>query len=561
MTIVYTALVLLLVVALSGVVLRLLPFKLPLPLVQICLGTVLALPAFGMRVRLEPELFFVLFIPPLLFADGWRIPKRDFFQLRGPILTLALGLVFFTVAGIGWFVHWLIPSVPLAAAFALAAVLAPTDAVAITSITGGTRMPSRLLRVLEGEALMNDASGLVCLQFAVAAVLTGTFNWGEAAGRFLLIAAGGLAVGVAVTWLFSRVRRRLVRWSGDMDPASQVALLLLLPFAAYLLAERAHVSGILAAVAAGMTMNYTDILRGHHAVTRMQNNSVWAMVEFVFNGIIFLLLGLQLPAIIGNGRRALAQSGGGAPWQLAGYVLAITLALVLLRFVWAWLALRLAEAVARRRQQVRPKAGLRLVWVTALSGVRGAITLAAVLSIPLGLRDGAPFPARDLLVFLAASVIVCTLLIGSVGLPRLLRRLQLPPEPRRSKEERLARQGSAQAALAAIDRRIDDLVAHDDETRRTLAQRVGARVSADYRQRIEAIGEEGEVAPQARLDARVERELRLAALRGERDELYRLRQDGTIDDELLRVLMRELDLAEASLTALGGMRRRAAARQ
>lgn len=552
MPIVYTTLILLLVVALSGVLLPLLPLKLPLPLVQIGLGAALAWPAFGMKVQFDPRLFFVLFIPPLLFADGWRISTREFFRLRGPIFTLALGLVFFTVAGIGWFVHWLIPLIPLAAAFALAAVLSPTDALAVTSITGNTRMPPRLLRVLEGEALMNDASGLVCLQFAVAAVLTGEFSWGAAVGKFLLIAIGGLSIGVAVTWLFSRVRRRLERWSGDMDPSSQVALLLLLPFAAYLLAERAHVSGILAAVAAGMTMNYTDILRGNQAIARMQNHSVWNMVEFVFNGIIFLLLGLQLPSVIGNGEHALALSGSGSgsPWQLAGYVLAITLALVLLRFVWVWVSLRLSYWIGRWRGRSPARASLRLMGATALSGVRGAITLAAVLSLPLTMPDGQTFPARDLLVFLATSVILCTLLLGSIGLPPLLRQLQLPPEPPRSKEERLARQCTAQAALAAIDHQLDELVAHDDATDRPLAQRIGERVSTGYRQRIEAAGEDSEAPQQARNDARLERQLRLAALAGERGELNRLREAGDIDDELLRALMRELDLAEASLSAL-----------
>jgi CPA1 family monovalent cation:H+ antiporter len=554
MTIVYTTLILLLVVALSGVLLRLLPDKLPLPLplVQIGLGAVLALPAFGLQVRFDPQLFFLLFIPPLLFADGWRIPNREFFQLRGPIFTLALGLVFFTVAGIGWLVHWLIPMIPLAAAFALAAVLSPTDALAITSITGNTRMPTRLLRVLEGEALMNDASGLVCLRFAVAAVLTGEFSWSAAIGRFLLIAIGGVAIGAAVTWLYSRLRRRLLRWSGGIDPSSQVALLLLLPFAAYLLAERAHVSGILAVVAAGMTMSYTDILGGNHATTRMQSSSVWGMVEFVFNGIIFLLLGLQLPSLIGNGERALTHAGvgSGSPWQLAGYVLAITLALALLRFVWVWVSLRVSYWIARWRGQSPHRASPSLIWVTALSGVRGAITLAAVLSIPLAMPNGQGFPARDLLVFLAASVILSTLLLGSIVLPLLLRHLQLPPEPVRGKEERLARQRTAQAALAAIERRLEELVAHDDAADRPLVQRIGKRISTGYQQRIEAAGEDSDALHQARQDAGIERELRLAALGGERRELSRMRRAGDIDDSLLRALTRELDLAEGSLSLL-----------
>jgi Na+/H+ antiporter len=333
MDIVYTVLILLLVVALSGVVVRMLPFRLPLPLVQIAAGGVLAMPAFGLHVQFDHELFFVLFIPPLLFADGWRLPRREFFLLRGPILTMATGLVLFTIVGIGYFVHWMIPAVPLAVAFALASVLSPTDAVAVTSISGATPMPSRLRHLLEGEALLNDASGLVALQFAVLAVLTGQFSLGDAALKFVLIALGGAACGVAVSWLFGRVRRKVVGWSGHVDPAAQVALLLLLPFAAYLLAEAIHCSGILAAVAAGMTMNYTDVLKGSHIATRMQNTSVWGMVEFVFNGMIFLLLGLQLPSIVGSARHSLADADQTNLWLLVGYVLAISVALTVLRFI------------------------------------------------------------------------------------------------------------------------------------------------------------------------------------------------------------------------------------
>lgn len=551
MDIVFTALILLLVVALSGVVLRLLPFKLPMPLVQIALGALLALPGFGLHVQFDHELFFLLFIPPLLFADGWRIPKREFFLLRGPIFTLALGLVFFTVAGVGYFVHWLIPAVPLPVAFALASVLSPTDAVAVSSITGGTRMPPRLLHVLEGEALMNDASGLVSLQFAVAAALTGAFSLGEAALKFVLVAVGGAAVGYAVTWVFSRVRRRLVRWGGDMDPPSQVALLLLMPFAAYLLAEHFKVSGILAAVAAGMTMNSTDIAKGQHVATRMQGSSVWGMLEFVFNGIIFLLLGLQLPAILGNARADIVQAGGGEPWWLAVYVLAITLALVLLRFVWVWLTVRANRLLARLRRRPMRTIGPRLMWVTALSGVRGAITLAGVLSLPLALADGSPFPARDLMIFLAAGVILATLVLGSAALPTLLRKLELPEEDPRVGEERLAREHAAQAALRALEQHAYQLGKDADEKRTALVSRVANRVSADYRQRIEAAGEDGEVPQQARQEAHVERELRLAALRAEREELYRLRRHYLINDQTQRALVRELDLAEASLTGLG----------
>jgi len=549
MSLVITILVLLLVIALSGAIVRILPVRLPLPLIQIALGALLARP-FGMHVEFDHELFFLLFIPPLLFADGWRIPKRELFLLRGPILALAIGLVFFTIVGVGYFVHWMIPSVPLAVAFALAAVLSPTDAVAVTSISGQSPIPSRLMHILSGEALLNDASGLVALQFAVAAELTGRFSLVSAAGDFVVMALGGIAAGLLVGVGFGLFRRRLVRWSGEVDPAAQVALLLLLPFAAYLLAEHFGASGILAAVAAGMTMNYTDVLKGGYVATRMQNFAVWSMVEFVFNGMIFLLLGLQLPAIVDGAKVDIAQAGGGPLWYLIAYVLAITLALVVLRFIWVWVSLRFVFMRALHRGEKRPRVGTRLIWTTALAGVRGAITLAGVLSLPLMKDVGVAFPTRDLMVFLASGVILSTLVLGAIGLPWLVKGLKIPGEDPRVREERKARALVAEAALRSIEQEQRHVAEEGDEHAIALASRIGARVMGDYQQRLEAAGEEGDVPHKARAEAGTERAMRVAALRAERRELYELRRKHAINDETLRTLMREVDLAEASLTGL-----------
>lgn len=549
MDLVITILILLLVVALSGAIVRILPFRLPLPLIQIALGALLATP-FGMHVEFDHELFFLLFIPPLLFADGWRIPKRELFLLRGTILALAVGLVFFTICGVGYFVHWMIPTVPLAVAFALAAVLSPTDAVAVSSITGETAIPSRLMHVLSGEALFNDASGLVALQFAVAAELTGRFSLGKASMDFVIMALGGIAAGVLVSYTFGIFRRRLVRWSSEVDPASQVALLLLLPFAAYLLAEHFNVSGILAAVAAGMTMNYTDVLKGGYVATRMQNGAVWGMVEFTFNGLIFLLLGLQLPGIVSGAKGDLEQAGGGELWYLVGYVLAITFVLLILRFIWVWVSLRFVLLRAMHRGEKRPKVGTRLVWTSALAGVRGAITMAGVLSLPLMKSADVPFPTRHLMILLATGVILATLIIGAIGLPLSVKGLKLPGEDPRVREERKARALAAEAALRGIADEQKRVEGDGDENAVALASHVAARVMADYQQRLEAAGEEGDVPEKARAEAGTERVMRLAALRAERRELYNLRRSHEINDDTLRTLIGEIDLAEAALTGL-----------
>ena len=232
MEIFFTILIMTLVVSLSGVVTRVLPFQVPLPLMQIAIGALLAWPTFGLHVEFDPELFLVLFIPPLLFADGWKTPTREFIEHGREILGLALALVVVTVVGIGFLIYWIVPGIPLIPAFALAAVLSPTDAVALSGIVGEGRIPKKIMGILQGEALMNDASGLVSLKFAVAVAMgTMVFTVGGATVEFLKVAIGGVLAGFVVSWSYGRSMRFLSRWGGD-EPATQIVLLFLLPFAA-----------------------------------------------------------------------------------------------------------------------------------------------------------------------------------------------------------------------------------------------------------------------------------------------------------------------------------------
>lgn len=235
---------------------HLLPVKVPLPLIQIAAGAALA--ASGFQVDFDPHIFLLLFIPPLLFLDGWRIPKDAFFRDMKPILSLAIGLVMVTILGIGLFIHWLIPAITVAAGFALAAILSPTDPVAVSAMTASSPLPSRMAHILEGESLLNDASGLVAFNFAIAAVLTGSFSPGDAVVKFFLMAFGGILSGLVVVWVTGKCNNFLVRRTRE-EPAIQILISLLIPFAAYLLAEAFHVSGILAAVAAGIAMHYEQL--------------------------------------------------------------------------------------------------------------------------------------------------------------------------------------------------------------------------------------------------------------------------------------------------------------
>jgi CPA1 family monovalent cation:H+ antiporter len=548
MEIVFTVLILLLAVAASGILTRSLPVKLPLPLVQIAIGALLAWPKLGLHVTFNPEIFMVLFVPPLLFADGWRIPKREFFMARRAILMLALGLVFMTVLVVGYFVHALVPEISLPVAFALAAVLAPTDAVALSGIVGKDKIPGRLMHILEGEALMNDASGLVALKFAIAAALTGVFSLRDASISFVIIALGGLAVGAAVSALFSFASTHFLNLTEDGDPAPGVVMTLLIPFAAYLSAERFEWSGILAAVAAGMMMNYTGAANTGSVASRIRAASTWTMIEFVFNGMVFILLGLQFPHILGRALLDAHETSDAMVGLLIGYIAAVAAALYAMRFVWVWLLRWFASRGAARHGVANAVPGWRMVSVTTVAGVRGAVTLAGVLSLPVLLPDGAPLPGRDLAIFIACGVILLSLLIAVGALPILLRGWRRGKDPHAA-EEALARTAAAQAAIRAIDEMHDKECADLDESASAYAADVTARVMDVYRRRLATLDDEQERRELARRADKLEFRMKLAAMRAERKTLLAMRETQDINDETLNKLMREVDLSETALTA------------
>ena len=540
----YTVLILLMLVGVSRLLGRLLP--LPLPLVQILAGAALAWPTLGLHVALDPELFLLLFLPPLLFSDGWRMPKRELWQLRGSILLLAVGLVLFTVVGAGYFIHWLMPAIPLPAAFALAALLSPTDAVAVSAITRD-RLPAPLMHVLQGEALMNDASGLVTFKFALAATLTGIFSLADASLIFLLVAVGGLAVGVVLSWLLGYLRAWMIRRGWD-EPAPHVMFMLLLPFAAYTVAERMGVSGILSAVAAGMMQSRLDLLP-RQTSTRLLNRSVWSLLEFTFNGLIFLMLGLQLPDIL---KAVVSEEHDLWPallWQVLE-VVAVFIVLLVLRYIWVQSNWRLLRGLRRLRK--RPTDDIpsdhRSAWLLTLGGVRGALTLAGVLSIPLLIDSGHAFPERDQLIFIAAGVILLSLVTASVALPLLLKGVVPEDDHQRRQEVREAWQRTAEAAIRVLE--ADDEgagVPPDDAAQAALAAETKARIMAEYRRQLDVFNDSLEAQALASQVEQLEDRLRLKALRAQRLELYRLRREDLIGDIALREVLAELDITEATL--------------
>lgn len=544
MEIFFTIFTLTLIVSLSGVVTHILPCQIPLPLMQIVLGALLAWPKFGLHIDFNPELFLVLFIPPLLFSDGWKTPIREFLRHGSEIVALALALVIITVVGIGYLIYWLMPGMPLVAALALAAVLSPTDAVALSGIVGEGRIPKKLMDILQGEALMNDASGLVSLKFAIAVAMgTMVFTIGGASLEFIKVAAGGLLNGIVVTWGYSKFIRFITRWSGD-DFATQTVLLLLLPFAAYLIAEHIGVSGILAAVASGMTIGQSGIIRNAPLAMRLRGHSVWTMLEFIFNGIVFIMLGLQLPDILVISITQAKLDPTIKTWVLFTDVIFIYAALMIIRFSWLWLMKRISLRFMKKRPMVFGEYSVREIFIASFAGVRGAITLAGVLSIPLLLSDGSVFPSRYQLVFIATGVILFSLICGVIILPLLLRGIVVSDKVLRLKEERMARALATEVAIESLHKMEERLAKSNEENiDGQVLNEVSARVIGSLRCRIEGNDDtEGNM-----LIENLERRMRLNALYAERSEYYHLRAQQKISNETLMKLLHDLDLLEALL--------------
>lgn len=390
----------------SNVLNRFLP-AIAVPLIQVVLGIVLAIPLTDHSIKLSPELFLLLFIAPILFNDGVNVDKNALWKERKSILSLSLGLVFVTVGLLGGFIHLLLPSLPLAAAFALAAALAPTDAVAVSALAEKVKVPHKIRHILEGESLINDASGLVSFQFALAALLTGTFSLVEASAAFVLISVGGVLLGAVLSFLKILLMRRL-RTLGIENSTSFILMEVLLPFLIFVIAEAVGVNGILAVVSGGIvhSMSYKRF-NPENAQMRLLSKNTWSVITFSLNGIVFVLLGTQLPKIV----QVILNDSSVKIIVVIGYIIAITSALLALRFVWI--------VIFNNFQNTTESSGKRRVVDTLLytiSGVRGTITLVSVLSLPLFLKDGTPFTERDLLLFIAGGVILLTLLLANFTL-------------------------------------------------------------------------------------------------------------------------------------------------
>ncbi|AHI56789.1 Na+/H+ antiporter [Listeria ivanovii] len=394
-------------VFLSNVLSRFLP-SIAVPLIQVLLGIILAIPLGEHTMDLNPELFLLLFMAPILFNDGANTDKKSLWKNRKAILSLSIGLVFVTVGILGTFIHYLIPVIPFAAAFALAAALAPTDAVAVGALAEKVKIPHKIMHILEGESLINDASGLVSFQFAVLALVTGTFSFMTAGTSFLLLSLGGIALG-AVMSLLKIILMRGLRQMGIENVTSFMLMEILLPFLIFMVAEKVGVNGILAVVSGGMVHSFSyKKINPEIAQLNLLSKNTWSVITFSLNGLVFILLGTQLPQIM----ETIWLDSDIHKSMLFVYIFGITILLLGLRFLWI---------LFFRNFEEQPKNDLisrfKNTFLYTVAGVRGTITLVSALSLPFVLGNGNAFPERDLLIFIAAGVIITTLLLANFTLP------------------------------------------------------------------------------------------------------------------------------------------------
>ena len=496
----------------------------PYPIVLVVAGLALSLVPGTPTIGLDPDLVFYVVLPPLLYAAAWATSWREFSHNLVSIVSLACGLVSFTIIGVSLAAQWLIPGFDWRLGVILGAVVAPTDAIAATSIATRIGLPRRLADLLEGESLVNDATGLLAVEFGLALAM-GNQAPTVAGGllRFGYLVIGGLGVGVVVATAVDWLERRI-----DDGPI-EIAVSLMVPYAAYLGAESIHASGVLAVVACGLLLSRRSAEFFSPAV-RLQVYAVWSAIVFILNGVVFVLIGLQLPGIVHS------LSGVSVPRIVAEGALFSAL-VALLRLLWLTPGARISYFIRRRflhQTDGRPPA--RELLLFGWSGMRGVLSLAAAGSLPLMLPNGAPFPQRSMIVFLAFSVVIWTLVVQGLTLAPLARALGLSGGEGENCEMNEARRIALQAALDHLE----ESRGHD----RPEYAGVYDDLAQHYRERIEALTRASDDTTETPMQYHKARALSHELLGVQRRTLLRLRQDGRIDDLVLRDLERDLDLQE-----------------
>lgn len=495
------------------------PYPILLVLVGIAIGLVPGLPT----VSLDPELVFLIFLPPVLYSAAWQTSWPDFKENLRPISLLAIGCVLFTTTMVAVIAHAFIPGFGWAESFILGAIVSPPDAVAATAATKGLGVPKRIITILEGESLVNDATGLIAYRYAVAAAGTGTFVFWLAGVNFFYVAILGIAIGLAMGFIFYYIHKIT-----PDNPTNDTVLTFIAPYASYLTAEYFHASGVLSVVVMGVFLSpRASIVFNHQA--RLQAYNVWDTAMFILNGLIFILIGLQLPVIMsGLGHFTL--------WQALGYGALISLATIILRVIWVFPSSYIPRWFSKSIRERESDLSSRSTTVIAWSGMRGVVSLAAALALPLTIGDK-PFPNRDIILFVTFAVIFATLVLQGLTLPKLIKWLGIKPDGKEEKQEFDARLKVASSIIEHIE----------ENYALSLSESVLSQIKSKYEIRIEKMRQETN---RKMSNEQIEEYLKVQndLLRAERRFVLELRNKKIIGDEVHRKLEYELDLEEERLS-------------
>lgn len=521
-------LILSLLVAVSMLSLLSEKLRIPYPIFLVISGLLISLVPGMPVINLQPDLVFLIFLPPLLFAAAWNTSWKDFWKWRRPIGLLSFGLVIFTASAVAFVSDAMIPGFTLAMGFLLGGIISPPDAVAATSVLHELKVPKRVLTVLEGESLVNDASSLIVFRFALAAISTGEFVLWKAGVNFLVVVVMGILIGLAIAHIIYVILRFLPT-TAHVDTVITLAA----PYLMYITAEHFHFSGVLAVVSGGLFLCF----RSHEVFTyntRLQTESVWGTLVFLLNGVVFIMIGLQLPGIIdGLGNFSMSEA--------ILYAVVISLLTIAIRILWVYPGAYLPRVLSRRIRERETRPTWQAIFIVGWSGMRGVVSLAAALSVPLMLDNGSSFPFRNLILFITFVVILFTLVLQGLSLPFLIRWLKVEEESNETLQEQSIRLRLATAVLDHMQTAYAVESASIEAFNR-LKERYERMVenAAKKLEQQENIPANPEFLPRYRKML-----IELVAIR--REELSKMRHEKEFSDELLRKKEVELDLEEARL--------------
>ncbi len=503
--------------------------KISYPILLVISGLAISLIPGIPSITLHPDLVFLIFLPPLLYAAAWNTSWKDFWKMRRPIGLLSFGLVIFTSAGVAIISHAIIPDFSLAMGFLLGGIISPPDAVAATSVLQDLKVPKRVVTILEGESLVNDASSLIVFRFALAAIITGNFHLGSAAKNFALVAFMGIAIGVAIAFIIYTIHR-FFPTTASVD----AAISLMTPYSMYIAAEYFHFSGVLAVVSGGLFLTFRsgDLFTYE---TRLNMSGLWETLTFLLNGFVFILIGLQLPVIV----KGLENYSVG---EAILYAVIISIVTIIIRIIWVFPGAYIPRWIFKTIRRSETKPGWKNVFLVAWSGMRGVVSLASALAIPLTLPGGETFPHRNLILFITFVVILVTLVLQGLSLKPLIRILKIErSETESERTEALAlRIRLAESVLSYLDTNYPtELEQHDTYKRvRDRYERMIELTKRKLEQQEE--DEEDPFLPQYR-------QMLIELVHIRRRELNYFRHTGEYNEELIREREWELDLEEARL--------------